>query len=125
MNIEIEQTETLAGCLRTAFVTYGPTSSEFIRAETACIVAGWSQSEINQLLDKATRGLAVRRTLSRLYNASRDYGPSEVLDNVLACARALGISPLVIDQEVEAGHRAAHPSPESRQSVGELSLVGS
>lgn len=123
MDIRIEEHESLSGSLRNAFVNYGPGSTEFIRAETACIVAGWSQSKINEILDNATRGLASKRALSRLYNASRDYGPGEILDHALRSARALGIAPLVIEQEIECGRRAAIKDPEVRQSFGQLELV--
>lgn len=123
MDIRIEERETLSGSLRNAFVSYGPASPEFSRAEAACVVAGWPQSQINQVLDNATRGLAARRALSRLYNASRDYGPGEVLDHALRCARALGLPPLVIEQEIECGRRAAIKDPEVRQSFGQLELV--
>lgn len=123
MNVLIEENETLSGSLRNAFVNCGPGSTEFVRAEAACVLAGWSPSKINEVLDNATRGLAAKRALSRLYNASRDYGPGDVLDHALRAARVLGIAPLVIEQEVECGRRAAIKDPEVRQCFGQLELV--
>ena len=124
MDMRIEQRETLQGSLRNAFINDGPTAASFHRAEAACIVAGWSQAEVNAALDHSTRRLASLRALSRLYAISRDYGPGDSLDAAIRNARSLGISLVVMDAEIESGRRsAASAGSKAVVAVTQLELV--